>query len=178
MFVAVWPDGTTRERLSSLDLPVDPGVRVVRPDEWHVTLRFLGEVDGGLVPSLVGALEETVRTVVAPVRCVLGPAAAWFPGGRILQLPAGGLDGTAAAVRSATLPLVPAGRRGEPPFRGHLTLARTGPPAGGRTGWAEVAAVGFTGSFAVETLELVGSRRTAGGPRYTALGSARLPGAP
>lgn len=178
MFVAVWPDGTTRERLASLDLPVHPDVRVVRPDEWHVTLRFLGEVDGGLVPPLVGALEEAARAVVAPVRCVLGPAAAWFPRGRVLQLPAGGLDEVAAAVRSATLPLVPAGRSGEAPFRGHLTLARAGPAATDRPVQQDMAAVGFTGWFAVDALELVGSRRTADGPRYTTLGGARLAGGP
>ena len=108
MFVAVRPDPETKERLAGLDLSGEKGLRPVGPDRWHVTLRFLGEVDDALVPGLSDALRTAAAAVPGPVRCRLGPATAWFTGVRVLQLPAAGLDTLAAAVREATLPLVPA----------------------------------------------------------------------
>ena len=51
MFVAVRPDPETKERLAGLDLSGEKGLRPVGPDRWHVTLRFLGEVDDALVPD-------------------------------------------------------------------------------------------------------------------------------
>lgn len=104
MFVAVWPDGPTRERLASLDRRDRPGLRAVRPEAWHVTLRFLGEVDPDLVPAIVDGLGVAARGVAGPVRAHLGPATRWVGAGHVLLVPVGGLDQAAAAVRSATLP--------------------------------------------------------------------------
>ena len=176
LFAAVWPDRDTRARLSRLALPSVPGLRVVRPDEWHVTLRFLGEVDEQLVPRLVGALATAAETVAGPVMAVLGPATAWLGGGRVLELPVAGLEGLAGAVRTATLPLVPDRGRSEAPYVGHLTLARS--PRRGPDGAAppSLAGIPCSSTFRVDAIHLVGSRRTPGGPRYPTLGSARLPG--
>jgi 2'-5' RNA ligase len=176
MFVAAWPDARTRELLSSLDLPSTPGLRLVRPDEWHVTLRFLGEVDEQLAPSLVAALTMATRTVPRPVRAVLGPGTAWFAGERVLQVPVTGLDDVAVAVRSATVPVVPARGAAEAPFVGHLTLARAGrhgPDAAARVALAGIACASV---FPVDAVHLVGSRHTPDGARYPILGSALLAG--
>jgi RNA 2',3'-cyclic 3'-phosphodiesterase len=77
MFVAAWPDGKTKERLSTLDLGGEKGLRPVGPERWHVTLRFLGEVDEALVGALADALTSALAQVPGPVRCRLGPATAW-----------------------------------------------------------------------------------------------------
>ena len=124
MFVAVWPDDLTVRRLSALELGSVPGLRTVRPGQWHVTLRFLGEVDDVLHPVLVDALRSAAARVRGPVRCTIGPATAWFDGNRVLQIPATGLDGVAGAVRQATFPLIPEARQAQ--FVGHLTVARCG----------------------------------------------------
>ena len=160
MFVAAWPDSETKERLGGLDLGEEKGLRPVGPDRWHVTLRFLGEVDEALVPGLSAALRTVAAAVPGPVRCRLGPATAWFTGVRVLQLPATGLDALAAAVREATLPLVPPWVQDEPPFNGHLTLAR----AKGRRRAAPVARAPWPGS-----------RSTRPSPSTTSTWSARRP---
>jgi 2'-5' RNA ligase len=149
---------------------------MVRPGQWHVTLRFLGEVDDDLLPELVDALEGAAARVRGPVRCTLGPATAWFGGARVLQIPAAGLDGVAAAVRQATVPAIPDPRPA--PFVGHLTVARVRgrrPDPSARAGGAGAggAGVAFSAEFAVPHLLLVASELSPEGPRYSTL--ARLP---
>lgn len=175
LFVAVWPDEATLSQLSSPSLPSAPGLRLVRSDEWHITLRFLGEVDERLVPRLLDALGSAARTLTGPVLAVLGPGTAWFPGERVLQVPVTGLDGLAAAVRSATVPVVPDRDTVEVPFMGHLTVARAtgaGPDAATHSA---LAGIPCSSSFRVAAVHLVGSPRTPDGPRYVDLGSRPLP---
>ena len=175
LFVAVWPDETTVARLSSLELSSAPALRLVRPDEWHITLRFLGGVDERLVPGLLDARGSAARTLTGPIHAVLGPGTAWFAGGRVLQVPVTGVDGLAAAVRSATVPVVPDRDAGEVLFVGHLTVARAtgaGPDAAARSA---LAGISCSSSFRVDAVHLVGSPRTPYGPRYVVLGSAPLP---
>jgi 2'-5' RNA ligase len=171
MFVAVWPDDLTVRRLSALDLGSVPGLRTVRPGQWHVTVRFLGEVDDDLYPELVDALGRAAARVQGPVRCVLGPAAAWFGGTRVLQIPAAGLDAVAALIREATVPTIP--DAGLAPFVGHLTLARRRGRRPDPSTRAAVAGVSFSAEFAVPHLLLVASELSPEGPRYSTL--ARLP---
>ncbi len=175
MFVAVWPDGSTRDLVASLGVPPVPGLRLVLPEDLHITLRFLGDVDELLVPRLVEVLESAARSLVGPVRCVLGPGTAWFAGDRVLQIPVAGLDATAAAFGSATTPVVPDEGTDELPFVGHLTIARA-TRGGDAAARAAVAGTPFSSSFRVDAIHLVGSRRSADGPRYPTLGRVRLPG--
>lgn len=60
LFFALWPEGVVRRRL---DRTLPPLLRDVigkaqRPDQWHVTLVFLGEVPRARQPALVEALGE------------------------------------------------------------------------------------------------------------------------
>ena len=103
MFVAVWPDDDAKQRLSDLDLTQEKGLRPVGPDRWHITLRFLGEVDEALVPALGDALRSAVAAVPGPVECRLGPGTGWFTGVRVLQVPAAGLDALAAAAMARAI---------------------------------------------------------------------------
>ncbi|HWE70194.1 MAG TPA: RNA 2',3'-cyclic phosphodiesterase [Acidimicrobiales bacterium] len=177
MFVAVWPNESTRERLSGLDLGFVPGLRVVGPEEWHITLRFLGEVDDGQLTALVIALGSAAASMSGAFRCRLGPSTAWFSGDRVLQIPAEGLDDLAAGVRSRTLEVVPEGIDRPPPFQGHLTLARSKGrrvDASGR-GRAALAGIPFEAAFDIGSFDLVGSERSLAGPRYTTLAKVTLP---
>ena len=173
MFVAVWPDELTVRRLSALELGSVPGLRTVRPEQWHVTVRFLGEVGDDLFPVLVDALGSAATRVRDPVRCTIGPATAWFGGTRVLQLPATGLDGVAEAVRQATLPLIP--EAGQAQFVGHLTVARVRGRRTDQSSRAAMAGVAFTAEFAVPRLLLVASSLSPEGPRYTTLEGFPLP---
>ncbi|MGP0032156.1 MAG: RNA 2',3'-cyclic phosphodiesterase [Acidimicrobiales bacterium] len=178
MFVAVWPDGATLERLSLLVLEPAPGLRLVRAEQWHVTLRFLGEVDEDRAPVLVDALRGAAGELAAPVRCALGPATAWFDGARVLQIPVAGLDPVAHAVRSWTRAVVPVSSRGEGRFSGHLTLARANPRRLGVARQATLAGVPFTATFDVDSFDLITSRASPEGHRYATLARVAFRGGP
>ena len=109
LFVAAWPDDETRRRLSGLELELgrSKGLRFVGTARWHVTLRFLGEVGEDTVGPLGDALTSHAAKCRGPAECRLGPGTGWFTGVRVLYLPAAGLDGLAAVVHAATVPLVP-----------------------------------------------------------------------
>ncbi len=103
------------------------GWRPVRPEGIHLTLRFLGETDPGLVDSLAESLER----VAAAARPLAVTAAGWgvFPGpGRPRVLWAGlrgELDPLAGLARAVEEAVVDLGfSRERRPFRPHLTLAR------------------------------------------------------
>ena len=176
LFVAVWPDDETRRRLAGLELELgrSKGLRFVGPERWHVTLRFLGEVAEEAVGPLTEALVSAVAASPGPLECRLGPGTGWFTGVRVLHLPAAGLDGLAAAVRVATLPIVgePAGT--EPPFNGHLTLARSKGRRLGVAALGEMANIPFEAAFPVTAVDLVSSQPSDQGHRYATVVRAPL----
>jgi 2'-5' RNA ligase len=55
LFVALSLPVEIRDRLGDLEQPL-PGARWVPPDNLHLTLRFIGEVDGGLAEDIDAAL--------------------------------------------------------------------------------------------------------------------------
>jgi 2'-5' RNA ligase len=176
LFVAVWPDDETRRRLSGLELELGRtrGLRFVGPSRWHITLRFLGEVDETLVEPLGHALQECGADFPGPLECRLGPGTGWFSGVRVLQLPAAGLDGLAAVVRAATHPLLPDPADPEPPFNGHLTLARSKGRRLGVAALGEMSGLPFEAAFEVSAMDLVASQPSPQGHVYSTLVRAPL----
>ena len=176
LFVAVWPDDETRRRLGGLELELGRtrGLRFVGPSRWHITLRFLGEVDEARVEPLGHALRECGAAFPGPLECRLGPRTGWFSGVRVLQLPATGLDGLAGAVRTATLPLLPDTADPEPPFNGHLTLARSRGRRLGVAALGEMSGLPFEAAFEVSAMDLVASQPSPEGHVYTTLVRAPL----
>ena len=116
LFVAVLPPPEVVATLAALPRPDVAGLRWTSPEQWHVTLRFLGEAD---VEEALAALRSRDSAGEAAVE--LGPATGRF-GRRVLHVPVIGLEAVAAAVVGAT------GLVGESaparPFTGHVTLAR------------------------------------------------------
>ena len=104
-----------------------PPVRWVAPAAMHLTLRFLGETDAALLPSLKAALRDTLATHHAiPLHLT---AAGAFPSvGRPNVIWAGIGGDTAALARMAAEldeAVAALGFPREPkPFRAHLTLGR------------------------------------------------------
>lgn len=115
LFVAVWPTERVLEVLSALPRPDHEGVRWMPPENWHITLRFLGDAPEGEVTGRLRQISLPAATaVVGPTVTRLGRDA--------VVVPVGGLDHLAAAITEATADL---GRSPGPrPFNGHLTLAR------------------------------------------------------
>jgi RNA 2',3'-cyclic 3'-phosphodiesterase len=172
-FVAAWPDDATRRRLAALELGREKNLRLVGPDRWHVTLRFLGELTEEELAPVGEALRAGVAAVGGPLQCRLGPATAWFSRVRVLQLPAQGLDDLARAVHHATVPVVPEPSGSGPPFNGHLTLARVKGRLGSQAS-AALEGIAFDATFRVTHVDLVASTPSPRGHVYTTLVRAPL----
>lgn len=162
LFVAVRPPPDVLDRLEALDRTARVGVRYTRRDQWHVTLRFFGEVD-------LAVAAAALRTVRAPRAEALLDGTVTRFGGGALVLPVHGLDGLAAEVVTATAAV---GRPPEArPFAGHLTVARRrgraarSPLPHGALSWSDGGSASVP--FAVEELELIRSSTADGGARYT-----------
>jgi 2'-5' RNA ligase len=157
LFVAVWPSPEVVEAVRAFPRPEVPGLRWTTEDQWHVTLRFLGDVAADLVDPLVAALPA------GGVDVVLGPATARL-GRSILVAPVAGLDDVAAAVLRATAPLVPVVE--DRPFRGHLTLARARRAPVPRS----LVGLPLAGRWRAARVTLVRSTTAPSGARYEVVG--------
>ena len=130
-FFAVALDAGSRAAVARVAdaLRASPGgdrVRWVRHESYHVTLRFLGEVDADRIESIVACVAEQTAAI-EPFVLELG-GVQLFPSRRRPQFvvldvgPAEALSELAFAVEQG---VVAAGFGAEPrPFRAHLTLGR------------------------------------------------------
>jgi 2'-5' RNA ligase len=132
LFVAVELPAATRDALArTVDAMraagIDRGLRWVRPEGIHITLKFLGAVEVPRVAAIAAALSESARGV-APF--ALQPDRIGSFGGRrglrVIWAGVGGetaaLTGLAQRVEDALAPL--GFDRERRPFAAHLTLAR------------------------------------------------------
>jgi len=170
LFVAVSPPESVIELLLGVDRPEVAGLRWTTEPQWHVTLRFLGEVDEpGPVVDALGAVPDRLRAH-AEVRAALGPTTAWFPGRRVLQVPVKGLDTLAREVTEVTAPW--GERLDDHRFSGHLTLARA---RGRAPGPAGLAGASLAATWHVRAFELVSSVLGPGGSSYQTVSTVALP---
>ena len=169
LFVGIWPPPAVVRRLGALRRPDVPGVRWIPPEQWHVTLAFLGAVPSARVGDLLGALSQAAAGC-EPVEAVLGPSLGLLGRG-VLSVPVGGVDGLASAVTTALrrLPLdLPDEDRS---FRGHLTLARG---RGRRRVPVTLAGTAVSATWPVAEIVLASSIHDPPGVRYETVGTARL----
>lgn len=155
MFVGLWPTEEVTEELAAIHRKDQRGVRFVPPENWHVTLRFLGEAD----PDAAAAALDAARFTPSTAR--LGPAVDVLAE-RALVVPVEGVDELAAVVAERTRHL------GEPPrkrFIGHLTIARV------KTRVPMPRCVGqlVSAEFPVTEVALIESRLRPDGARYETL---------
>jgi 2'-5' RNA ligase len=152
LFIAVWPPEDVAADLMSLRRKDQRGARFVRPENWHITLRFLGDADPGAVVDSMRGVELPAATAQ------LGPAVDVLEE-RVLVVPVRGVDDLARTVRRRTRLI------GQPPpkrFVGHLTLARVKP----RTPMPAALGAMFSADFHVHEIALVQSRLHPDGARY------------
>ena len=158
LFVAALPDESTSRKLSEAcsrwhRLNV-PELRWTSPNQWHVTLAFLGLADPIEATRSLAAL----RTASCVGR--LGPTTTAL-GKNSLVIPVSGLDRLAADVQVATTEIH---REGNRVFFGHLTLARSRQQIPAR--WLGQPLIG---DFPVEKVCLVRSHTLPEGARYEVL---------
>lgn len=154
LFVAVWPSSEVLDAIAAFDRPEVRGLRWTTPDQWHVTLRFMGECDVDWAVAAFRSIEAE------PVEVTMGPRMGRF-GRRILHVPTEGLLSLATATVAATAGV---GKPPDPrPFAGHLTLARS---RRGDSDLAPFAGLPLAGHWTVDQLTLVSSQLGPGGARY------------
>ena len=183
LFVAInFPD-QIKQVLSSLvkelrRLPAD--ARWVKERNFHLTVQFLGNVPEGQVPDIVASLDRSAAGV-PPFRLDLGGVGV-FPSIERPRVFWSGVMGETAALsrlyrrvweEMAELGFVPEKRR----FSPHLTLARLRSPKGFADVMERAEGLarqhGKFGSTAINSVELMLSELSPGGPKYTIL--ARIP---
>ena len=142
------------------------GARWLEPDDYHVTLRFVGDVDARMAHDIAETLDE-IRRPAAPVRF---DGLSWFGGDkpRPLRGPdqgGAGADGAAgrAERRLRRVGLAPETRK----FTPHVTLARLR-GVGARAVADYLASRGTlsVGAFTAERFVLYSAREGSGGGPY------------
>jgi 2'-5' RNA ligase len=146
-----------------------PNVRWIPPENWHITLKFLGGTERGSLPWI----EETIRSVSsahAPLESRLAHLGAFPSAGRARILWAGvddPEDRLAAISSDLDAALETKFRVEVHRFHPHVTVARSEPPRRLPGGFAETSV--SAGPFIVDRLVLFQSRLQRPRPRYEAL---------
>ena len=153
----MWPPAAVVETIATLKRPKVDGLRWTTEDQWHATLRFLGDAD------ITDASAALASIDAAPARAVMGPVTDRF-GQATLHVPVSGLDALADAVAIVFGPE-------DRPFHGHLTLGRARSRRG--VDLRPLCGVPLAGEWPVDEVTLVASELHPNGARYTVV--ARVP---
>lgn len=153
------------------------GIRWVRPDQLHLTLQFLGNVDRERLVDLSAALHQACAGA-APFPLAFEGVGCFPDTGRPRVIWAGlsgdldSLQRIQARVQQGTQSF--GDHQEERAFRPHLTIARVqagGPEAREARRQVESVRASTLEPWTVRQIHLMESRLTSAGPRYTALTS-------
>lgn len=169
LFVGIPLAGETRERLQRLLAPVSLPGRLVPPDKWHLTLRFLGDTSVDALRRLREVLHAA--SLGSAFDIVFGSLGAFPRPARASVLWTGvaqGADQLSELARAVEASVQRAGFPAERrPFASHLTLSRLQPPRDVRNVIADVAP--FSERMRVEAVVLFRSHLGRGPSRYEAV---------
>lgn len=181
-FIAVELNEDLRDRLVSLQETlgrVVPDVKWVEPENLHVTLLFLGEVDDREIPKVCRVVQDCVggrppfSLSVERVGCFGNPRRP-----RTLWVGVGdGAEPLVAIHDALEVPMQELGyRREERRYQPHITLGRVkgDRPSNALPAELEKRADWNAGTQDVRELLIMGSELTRDGPLYTILGRGKL----
>ncbi|QQP89041.1 RNA 2',3'-cyclic phosphodiesterase [Skermanella rosea] len=169
LFVALELPEAVRERLAGLGGGV-PGARWTEPENLHLTVRFIGEVENGLLPDIDAAL----GSVSAPAFDLVLDGVGQFGSGSRSRVLWAGVERNDALVhlnQKVESALVRAGLpREERRYSPHVTLARLRDAPQERVGrFIQDRGLFRAGPIRVEHFTLFESRPGSGGPVYDPL---------
>jgi 2'-5' RNA ligase len=148
-----------------------PLVRWLNPDALHITLKFLGDIEGSDLDRIRVTIDETVANH-APLTVALAGLGG-FPSLRRANIVWIGVTADPRLdrlQRDIELALSRLGfAREKRPFRGHITVGRAQSEARLPSLERSTGVVEYTGSIVVESVELMRSHTDAGGARYETL---------
>ena len=170
---------STLQRELQLEID-DRALRWTRPEQLHLTLQFLGDMESGSVPALAERLAENLEPHSALELSLRGLGC--FPNARRPRVLWAGLSGEAlplqqlaAAAQEASRPFTQ--REAGRPFSAHITLARLRPEFRAGAKLAEALRRREQMSFGEWTageVELMRSELGAGGSKYSRLATIPL----
>jgi len=188
LFVAIGVPEDIQARLATVQRELREGlghssVSWTRPENIHLTLRFLGDVPTNRIDELAAALAATAGPQ-APLSLALSGLGC-FPNSRRPRVlwagvcdEAGELSDFARRIANATGSF--SSRPAEERFAGHLTLARVRRVSGDGSSvidrFIRETSTRALGSWCAGTVELVRSELHSVGSRYTTLARLRLAG--
>ena len=174
-------DEVERARTELRRAVAGPGIRWTKREQLHLTLRFLGNVDGPRIPALIEAL-ETTASAFAPLR-LRASGVGFFPEARPPRVvwvgvpdQGGQLASLQRAVQAVTGEFT--SEKPEETFTGHLTLGRIKrlrhPDAQALTRLASSMANRLFGEWVAPELELFRSQLSEQGATHTCIAAAPL----
>lgn len=177
-FIAVRVNATSALRDGFAELKqLGPGVKPVRLEGLHITLKFTGGTDSDLVPLLLDAMREAVAEV-SPFEIELRGLGA-FPNTRrpsVIWVGVVNREPLAEIAERLETLVTPLGfARENRSYKPHLTLARINrkPPPGLGELFESHQTTDF-GRVAVEGIQLYQSETSPGGARYMVMGEAEF----
>lgn len=165
LFLAVIPPDDIIGKIRDLPSQSQRGVRWTKPEQWHITLKFLGVANPyEAIPALTQVDGQKTTARIGPAVTLLGQ--------RVMILPVTGVEALAAAIAE---PFAEIGEPQEPrEFAGHLTLARLkGAPLKDPSS-VSLLDHEFSAEFPVETIALVESQLSSDGATYEVLAELEL----
>lgn len=162
MFFGLWPDAATRATFAGEDRTVfgGNGGRMVSPEDFHVTIRYLGEVPAPLIASVEDIGAKAARTVGPTM--VEFDAVEWWKEAKVLVRVAKTLPQPLFQLDQALqIGLKSVGVALDPkPLKLHLTIVRNIPPYPTGVGPSVPMA------WDADSLALIEGSSDPGGPRY------------
>lgn len=175
VFVAVLLPERVRERIAEVAARLQPfrtNVSIVRKENFHVTMKFMGETDVGLLDRAIPVLRREAEKH-APFGIEISGWGA-FPGARKARVIWAGVSQGADELRSLSRGiekgLTALGFEDENRFRAHVTIGRVrNPDTSGRLAELLAEEAGHLGGFTVTDVHLMKSTLAPGGARYESL---------
>ncbi len=183
-FIACSLDEATKESIRELTArlkKIDSGIKWVRPEAMHLTLRFLGNMDKDDVELAGEAMEETAAGL-SPVQVVVAGHGTFPPGKKPrvvwLGLKKGGDELYSIYERLEESLQAKGLGPADKAFKPHLTLGRVKSPKGVNRMLKELEEVGdrVIGEFTAGEITLFKSELRPSGAVYTELKKAKLGG--
>jgi len=123
LFFALWPDDESRQKIDELNQQISlPDIRKLIPENLHITLLFLGNVDD----HIAEAVQQRAASVISPPVSLCFDALDFWPRPRVLCLTCQKQAKPVYQLVNALTEIVseyPV-RLDARPYRAHITLAR------------------------------------------------------
>jgi RNA 2',3'-cyclic 3'-phosphodiesterase len=186
LFVAIALPEAVRSEILRAQRELQPLVpravaRWTRPDQFHLTLRFLGNVPTDAVEDLKRSVDAVCRNT--PPLLLRAQGVGFFPNPRSPRVIWAGINDIGnrlvdlqKRIETAVSPFSP--EAGEKNFAGHVTLGRLKNPkpsdTRGMAARAQLYETQIFGNWTAEEVEIIRSELSSGGASYTSLAVFRL----